>query len=254
MSWQALDTLLSSEASSRRLSLRRATLFSAVMSVIGCGFWWYKTLTRTTWPPSAPAASNCQVNTVTAHTGEFHQGLVVSCLAFPPAYQPPVIVQPAEEPLDLPPALVAPQRTAILGLPAVATVGCDHFHPALPEFLVELVAVIGAVSYQPFRQHLDEHEVEQQLDQTHFCPLSAFRADGDRKTMAVDHCHDLDPLALAGVANSIAPFFAEAKVASTKHSLTSSLPRSRRSSAKARNRPRMTPCCSHSWNRRWTVW
>jgi len=31
-------------------------------------FWWYKTPTRTTWPLSASEASECQVNTVTAHS------------------------------------------------------------------------------------------------------------------------------------------------------------------------------------------
>lgn len=67
MTWQALDTLLSSAASSRRLSLRLATLISAVMSVSLVWFWWYKTHTRTTWPLSASADPECQVNTVTAH-------------------------------------------------------------------------------------------------------------------------------------------------------------------------------------------
>lgn len=60
----------SSEASSSKLSLRRATLLSAVMSRIRFGFWWYETFTRTTWPLSASAASNFQVNTVTAQADE----------------------------------------------------------------------------------------------------------------------------------------------------------------------------------------
>ena len=65
MTLQALETLLRSEASSSKLSLRLAAFFSAVMSVCWLVFWWYKTLTRTTWPLSASEASDCQVNTIT---------------------------------------------------------------------------------------------------------------------------------------------------------------------------------------------
>ena len=44
-------------------------LFSGHVGVL-VWFWWYKTLTRTTWPLSASEASNCQVNTITLHSNE----------------------------------------------------------------------------------------------------------------------------------------------------------------------------------------
>lgn len=34
------------------------------------GFWWYKTLTKTTWPLSALSASHCQAITISAHIGD----------------------------------------------------------------------------------------------------------------------------------------------------------------------------------------
>jgi hypothetical protein len=60
---------------------------------------------------------------------------------------------------------------------------------------------------------------------------SAGHVHGERKTMAVADRHDFAPFTTAGRANGSAPFLAPAKVASTKASVRSILPRSRRSSA-----------------------
>jgi hypothetical protein len=60
---------------------------------------------------------------------------------------------------------------------------------------------------------------------------------GDRKTAAVADRHDLGAFATARWTDFRAPFFAEAKVASTKASLRSILPRSRRSSGEALQQP-----------------
>src|SRR5262245_51549153 len=54
----------------------------------------------------------------------------------------------------------------------------------------------------------------------------------DRKTAAVADRHNLGAFATARWTDVRAPFFAEAKVASTKTSLRSILPRSRRSSTR----------------------
>ncbi len=83
-----------------------------------------------------------------------------------------------------------------------------------------------------------------------YCPSSP----SDRNTSAVCHCHELRTFAPLGLAHSSAPFFADTKVASTKHSLKSSLPRHRRSSANASSSRRSTPARTHSWKRRWHVW
>lgn len=77
---------------------------------------------------------------------------------------------------------------------------------------------------------------------------------GDRKTIAVCHCHDLGPFPTTRRSNVWTPFFAPAKVASIKHSERSILPLLRRSSAKAFRRVSMTPSETHFWNQRWQVW
>lgn len=77
---------------------------------------------------------------------------------------------------------------------------------------------------------------------------------GDRKTMAVCHCHDLGPLPTLRRSNVWTPFFAPAKVASMKHSDRSIFPLLRKSSAKAFKSVSITPSAIHFWNHRWQVW
>jgi hypothetical protein len=64
---------------------------------------------------------------------------------------------------------------------------------------------------------------------------------GERKTMAVADRHDFAAFTAASRADGGAPFFAELKLASTKASLKSSLPRSRKSSANFCNNRRSRP-------------
>jgi hypothetical protein len=82
---------------------------------------------------------------------------------------------------------------------------------------------------------------------------SSFKIDGERKTKAVDHCHDLGPLAALGFADVEPPFLAPANVPSTNASSGSSLPRSRRSRASASTILRSVPSRTHPLNRRWHV-
>jgi hypothetical protein len=80
------------------------------------------------------------------------------------------------------------------------------------------------------------------------------RVDGERKTSAVCHRHELSTLAPLGLSHSESPFFATINVASIKHSDKSSSPRVRRSSAKASSTLRSVPSRTHCWNLRWQVW
>jgi hypothetical protein len=74
-----------------------------------------------------------------------------------------------------------------------------------------------------------------------FIRRSAGHVHGERKTMAVADRHDLAAFAAASRADGGAPFFAEAKVASTKASVRSNLPRSRRSAAKCSSKRSRRP-------------
>ena len=77
---------------------------------------------------------------------------------------------------------------------------------------------------------------------------------GDRKTIAVCHCHDLGPFPTFRRSNVRTPLFAPAKVASIKHSDRSIFPLLRKSSAKAFKSVSITPSATHFWNHRWQVW
>src|SRR6516164_287053 len=70
---------------------------------------------------------------------------------------------------------------------------------------------------------------------------STFRADGDRKTIAVCNCHDLGAFATLCLADPSAPLFAGAKLPSMKASSRSNIPPTRRCSASASSTPRITP-------------
>ena len=91
-------------------------------------------------------------------------------------------------------------------------------------------------------------------DQGDFMGRSRRRVDGDRKTMAVCHRHELRPLTPLGRSHIPSVFFATMKGASMKHSLRSTSPRVRKSSAKASRTARSTPARTHCWKRRWQVW
>jgi hypothetical protein len=78
--------------------------------------------------------------------------------------------------------------------------------------------------------------------------------DGDRKTSAVCHCHELRTLAPLGLSHFCAPFLATTNMPETVHCDKSRSPRTRRSSAKVASTRLSRPSLTHSWNLRWQVW
>jgi hypothetical protein len=82
---------------------------------------------------------------------------------------------------------------------------------------------------------------------------STFQVNGDRKTRAVCHCHDLRTFAPLGLSHCPSPFLADTNVPSMKHSDRSSWPRSFKSSASAVRILSNTPSRCHSWKRRCQV-
>src|SRR3990172_7916279 len=166
------------------------------------------------------------------------------------------VAEPSEQALDLPAAHIATQNTSILSFRAhsVAPMRSDQLYTLLLKFRIKLVAVISLIPDQPSRPLAKKRLLKGSLDKGDFMRRSTFCVNGDRKTIAVRHCHDLGPLATFGFANTRAPFFAAAKVASMKHSDRSSLPRLRRSSASASRTTRSVPVCTHAWKRLWQVW
>lgn len=161
-------------------------------------------------------------------------GEEVFWVAFPADDDAAIVMQPGEQTFDLPTTLVASQRSAVLseGFRTKGSVRRDHFDAeVVHQSLVQAIVVVGAVTDQPFREVGKESVFESGFDELSFMRRSAGHVQGERKTMAVADRHDFAAFTAASRADGGAPFFAELKLASTKASLKSSLPRSRKSSA-----------------------
>src|SRR6516164_8632430 len=148
--------------------------------------------------------------------------------------QPTIILEPCEQPLDLPSVTIASQEASILRpVRAVATMRRDHHHTGLCQFSIKLVRDVGIVANQALDRFFHKNLCKGLHHQHHFMWRGAFCANGDRKTMAVCNRHDFRSFSSLGFAHAGAPFFAGAKLPSMKASSRSNPPRLRRSSASA---------------------
>ncbi len=166
------------------------------------------------------------------------------------------VLQPGKQTLDLPTSFVAPQFSAVLRFRplAIGFVRRDHLGFKLGKIFIQRIGIISLVTDQLSRSLVGKARKESLFDKSDFMWRSTFRVDGDRKTKAVCHCHELRAFAPLGRSHSEAPFFATMKVPSIKHSERSSLPRRRKSSAKVSNTFFNLPSLTHCWNLRWQVW
>jgi hypothetical protein len=181
---------------------------------------------------------------------------VVRIMIFISRQNPPIVLQPRKQPLYLPPPLVASQLPPVLrlGFLPVLLVRRNHLNTDCLKVGIQRVRVICFVANQSFWLLVGKALDESFSDKGDFMRRSRFRVDGDRKTRAVCHCHELRTFAPLGFSHFEPPFLATMNVPSMKHSLKSSSPLWRRSSAKVSktrwSRPSLTQC----WNLRWQVW
>ena len=181
---------------------------------------------------------------------------VVVIVIFISHQNPPEILQPRKQPFNFPAPLVAPQFSSVLRfrLLPIALVRRNHLNRERRQFLIQRIRVIGFVADQAFGLLIGEALNESFADKGDFMRRSRCRVDGDRKTSAVCHCHELRTFAPLGFSDFSAPFLATTKVPSMKHSDKSNSPRVRRSSAKVSKRRSSRPSLTHCWKRRWQVW
>ena len=165
------------------------------------------------------------------------------------------VLQPSEQPLNLPAAAVAPQRAPVLRFGTFLPVWSDHFNaPVHFQLGIKLVAVVSLVADKTLWKFIGKGSIQRVLHQGHLMRRRACHVKGERKTNSVCHCHDLGALAALCFTNGTAPFFAGANVPSMNASRKSSLPRSRRSSAKVSKMASNTPSLRQRWNHLWQVW
>lgn len=166
------------------------------------------------------------------------------------------VLEPRPQPLDLPPALVAPKLPPVLRrrLLPVRPVRRDQLDAALGQLRVERVGVVSLIAYQAFGLFGDKTLNESLCDKGDFMRRSRRRVDGEWKTSIVCHHHEFRAFAPLSLTDRVPPFFAVTNVPSMKHSERSTSPRSRRSSANASKTLRSVPSRDHCWRRRWQVW
>src|SRR5512136_2927720 len=118
-----------------------------------------------------------------------HAGEVVEVM-FVAGDQTAEALQPGEEAFDSPPPPVTPQRPPVLcAALAIAAVRSDHFHTRFRQLGVQLVGIVSAVADESPHWLGNEGCGEGSLHQGYFMRRSTFRANGDRKTVAIRHCH-----------------------------------------------------------------
>ena len=136
--------------------------------------------------------------------------------------KPPEVLQPREEPLDLPATAVAAELASVLGAaPTIGAVRRDEFDAPLGHLGVQRVAVVAAIADDPRRQPPQKPGLQRVGDERDFPGICTCDSNGERKTSSVCEGHDLGAFAFASEADAGAPFFADAKVASMNVSVKS---------------------------------
>jgi hypothetical protein len=178
--------------------------------------------------------------------------------------QSPVVAQPSDRALDNPSPLVAPQGATILcgWLAAALPVRDDRFNTEATQLFAQPIAIVATIHDHALGflsratrtmspPHADRRE--RFLDERDFRRGCRVKVVSQRNTLAVDHHHPLRPLTPLGFSDSVAPFFAGAKLPSMNDSLHFSCWRSFNSLRNARQISSQTSCSSQSRSRRQQV-
>ena len=178
--------------------------------------------------------------------------------------QPSAPTQPRERPLDDPATAITSKFAAVLvrRVRVVLLRRDDWLDPTLRQSGPQTVAVVTAVQHQPIRlrprpsrsmrpPYLDRGD--RFLEELDLVRTGRVQVCSQRSTLAIDQKHPLGALALLGLADSGAPFFAGAKLPSPKHSSQRTLSASFNSARKARHSASSVPFSSHCRRRRQQV-
>jgi hypothetical protein len=167
-------------------------------------------------------------------------------------YKTPEVMHPSKQAFNTPSLGISTQWPAVLsfGSGSVDLVRRNYFDTILLKVPIKRIAVIRSITDESLRSSLKEALLESLSNKGDFMWASRRNVDGERKTRAICHCHELRTLAPLGFSDTGAPFFATTKVASMKHSERSNLPRPSRSSASVSRTGRKALDRIHSWNRR----
>jgi len=191
------------------------------------------------------------------------EGIIHSNIPVPADHQSAIISEPGERSLNLPTTFITSELAAImvLALLIIAPVRANQLNASTSQPLSKRVAVITSVGDQPLRvfswttSALAWHSnvVQRLFEELDFAGGRRVQVVSQRNTLAVDHHHPLRALAPLGLADAFAPFFAGAKLPSTKASDQSNWPFSSSSDRKARQASSQMSCSSQSLSLRQQV-
>ena len=118
------------------------------------------------------------------------------------------VLPPGEQPFHLPAAPIPTERAAILGFGAftIRSVRRNHLGPYRRQSHIQGVALVRLIANQPGGGRGGKGRSESMEDKGDFMRRSSRRVDGDRKTSAVCHRHELRTLAPLGRSHAEAPF------------------------------------------------
>ncbi len=179
-------------------------------------------------------------------------------------HQTAEVLKPRVRPFHDPSLPIATQLSPVLmsRVRAIRLRWNDRFNTSTRQPPSQRVAIVGLVHDQSIRKHprstgpirtpyLDV--AERRLEEPDLGRGRRVQVNSERSTLAIDQNHKLCSLAPLGLADARAPFFAEAKVPSAKHSSHRIRCRSFRSARNDRHISRRTSDSSHSLSRRQQV-
>lgn len=168
----------------------------------------------------------------------------------------PIVLYPGEKSFNFPASFIAPEFSSVLRLRflSIPFMRRNQLNSERCHFLIQWVGIISFIADQFFRLFSYQSLFKRFPDKSDFMRRSRVCVNGERKTSAICHCHELRTFAPLGLSNSKPPFLAETNVPSIKHSERSSLPLVCKSSAKALNTFLSVPSLTQVWKRRWQVW
>ena len=176
------------------------------------------------------------------------KSLIHFVVPFPACHKAPVISKPSIGAFDFPAALVTPKSPSILKLYSFVLPRRRHkFNASVFKFFSEGIRIISFVTHQMLGCFPEL--INRLFNQRYLMWTGRGNGHSQRNTSAVRHNHELGALATLGFPDFWAPFFAETKVPSIKHSLQSIWPLLSSLRIKVRHIFSQTPCSSHNFNR-----
>lgn len=176
------------------------------------------------------------------------KSLIHFVVMFPTGNQSAIIAQPGNSPFDLPAAFVTPKGSSVLDrMTAVLSMRSHKFNASMFEFLPKLIRVIGFISNQMLR--LFAQLINGFINECYLMWTGRGKGHCQRNTLAISHHHELRPLAPLGFTDFWAPFFADTKLPSIKHSAQLIWPFLSSSWIKVCQSFSQIPCSSHLFKR-----